>query len=80
MILKPRVKGRTHTIQGRLPDDVQRINSEEDLQPVRSSLSHGVLRLLLPFNVMLCDCVGYTVARFGWVVKRFREKSVECLY
>jgi hypothetical protein len=41
------------------------------LQPGRSSISHGVVRLLLPFNVMLCYCVAYTVARFGRVVKRF---------
>ena len=52
LILKPRVKGRTHTGQGRLPGDVQRICSEEDLQPGRSSISNGVLRLLLPFNVI----------------------------
>jgi len=58
VILKPRVKGRTHTGQGRLAGDVQRICSEEDLQPGRSSISHGVLRLLLPFNVMYVIVLG----------------------
>src|ERR1700682_1994291 len=69
LILKQRVKGRTHAGPGRLPGDVPRICSEEDLQPGLSSISIGVSRLLLLLNVRYT--VVYTVPSFGRVFKRF---------